>query len=308
LIDTELPPAHANVGFARRAAMEIAALWLEQQRTLNGVVLTTDADTRVPSHWIAQNLESIRNGCDAVAGRVKFDPAEEAELPQLLRERTVRENAYQEALLALSAIIDPIAHDPWPNHWAASGASFGVTLRAYRSIGGLPYVTAGEDRSLADALMRRGIAIRHDCGIEVTTSARLIGRASGGCAETLRTRCTQPNVPGDPALEPFPNALRRYVWRRRLRRRHRRGSLLHDRSWHTALALPPAVLECASERWFGAFWAAVEQTSILLKAAPLRPDQLQSHMAMARASLAALGQQKTVSGAPTWGRNCRGFT
>jgi hypothetical protein len=51
--------------------------------------------------------------------------------------------AYEQTLVALSACIDPIAHDPWPNHWTASGASYGVTLDANRAIGGLPCPAIG---------------------------------------------------------------------------------------------------------------------------------------------------------------------
>ena len=151
--------------------------------------------------------------------------------------RTARENAYERTLLALSARIDPIAHDPWPNHWSASGASYGVTLDAYRAIGGLPYPASGEDRALADMLLRHDIPIRHDPDIAVVTSARLDGRACGGVADTIRMRCEDPETPGDERLEPLANALRRYVWRRRLRRWHAAGTLQRQsrsqqRSWH----------------------------------------------------------------------------
>ena len=145
-------------------------------------------------------------GCGAVAGRVTLEPAEEGLLPQALMRRTERENAYEQALLALSARSDPVAHDPWPNPWTASGASYGVTLDAYRAIGGLPYPASGEDRALADALLRHDIPIRHDPDIVVVTSARLDGRACGGVADTIRMRCEDPDVPGDERLEPLANA------------------------------------------------------------------------------------------------------
>src|ERR1700712_5204556 len=46
----------ANAGWARREAMEAAAKWLEDAGALNGVILTTDADSRVPVDWVARNL------------------------------------------------------------------------------------------------------------------------------------------------------------------------------------------------------------------------------------------------------------
>jgi hypothetical protein len=203
VVNVALPPSQANAGFARRLALDLAALWLERAGRRDGVLLTTDADSRVPPQWLARNLAAIQAGCGAVAGRVTLEPAEEGLLPQALMRRAARENAYEQALLALSARIDPVAHDPWPNHWSASGASYGVTLDAYRAIGGLPYPASGEDRALADMLLRHDIPIRHDPDIVVVTSARLDGRACGGVSDTIRMRCEDPEAPGDEKLEPL---------------------------------------------------------------------------------------------------------
>ena len=251
LVNVALPPSQANAGFARRLALDLAALWLERADRRDGVLLTTDADSRVPPQWLARNLAAIHAGCGAVAGRVTLEPAEEGLLPQALMRRSARENAYEQALLALSARIDPVAHDPWPNHWSASGASYGVTLDAYRAIGGLPHPASGEDRALADMLLRHDIPIRHDPEIVVVTSARLDGRARGGVADTIRMRCEDPEAPGDERLEPLANALRRHLWRRRLRRWHAAGTLqsrsrLQQRSWQVPLGLPPAWRWCAT--------------------------------------------------------------
>jgi hypothetical protein len=109
-LNVALPPSQANAGFARRLALDLAALWLERADRRDGVLLTTDADSRVPPQWLARNLAAIHAGCDAVAGRVTLEPAEEGLLPQALMRRTAREDAYEQALLALSARIDPIAH------------------------------------------------------------------------------------------------------------------------------------------------------------------------------------------------------
>jgi hypothetical protein len=290
LVNVSLPPSQANAGFARRLALDLAALWLERADRRDGPLLTTDADSRVPAQWLARNLAAIHAGCGAVAGRVTLEPAEEGLLPQALMRRTARENAYEQALLALSARIDPIAHDPWPNHWNASGASYGVTLDAYRAIGGLPYPASGEDRALADALLRYDIPIRHDPDIVVVTSARLDGRACGGVADTIRMRCEDPDTPGDERLEPLANALRRYLWRRRLRRWHAAGILqqpsrVQQPFWQIPLGLPPARRWCAEAAGFGALWAQVEAASPRLARTPLRPCHMPLHTAAARALL-----------------------
>ena len=311
VVNVALPPSQANAGFARRLALDLAALWLERAGRCDGVLLTTDADSRVPPQWLARKLAAIHAGCGAVAGRVTLEPTEEGLLPQALMRRAARENAYEQALLALSARIDPIAHDPWPNHWSASGASYGVTLDAYRAIGGLPYPASGEDRALADALVRHDIPIRHDPDIVVVTSARLDGRACGGVADTIRMRCDDPEAPGDERLEPLPNALQRYRWRRRLRRWHAAGLLrprsgLQQPSWQIPLGFSPAGHGWSEAAGFGALWAQAEAESPQLARTPLRPRHMPLHTAAARALLALLGQPgiKATPGHPADRRAC----
>jgi GT2 family glycosyltransferase len=292
LANVVLPPAFANAGFARGLAMDLGAQWLECHGHADGVVLTTDADSRVSTDWLTRNMAAINAGCGAVAGRVIFDPAQMAALPSHLGRRHSDEHAYEQALLELRAIIDPIVHDPWPNHWTASGASLAVTLRAYREVGGLPSVSFGEDRALASALQRRDIPIRYDPHIVVTTSARLNGRAPGGTAETLRRRCECPDLPGDAALEALPNAMRRYLWRRRLRDWHRNGTLCEKRSQAGKLDLPAGFTAWRNDLPFGTVWSAIEAASPTLDFKPLSPHQLRFHTAAARAVLFVLRQRE----------------
>jgi hypothetical protein len=143
-------------------------------------------------------------------------------------------------------------------------------------------------------LLRHDIPIRHDPEIVVVTSARLDGRACGGGADTIRMRCEDPEAPGDERLEPLAKALRRYLWRHRLRRWHAAGLLqprsgLHQRSWQTPLGLPPAWRWCAEAAAFGVLWAQVEAASPQLARTPLRPRHMPLHTAAARALLAVLG-------------------
>jgi hypothetical protein len=294
LADIDLPSAAANAGFARGLALDIAALWLERHNRFDGVLLTTDADSRVATDWMARNLAGLATGCGGVAGRVELEPAEEALLPQALIRRGAGERAYEQALLALSARLDPIAHDPWPNHWAASGASYGVTLGAYRAIGGLPAVASGEDRALANALLRADIPIRHDPAIVVITSARLEGRAPGGVADTMRMRCEDPDGPGDDALESSYRALRRFAWRARLRRWHCDDKLKHT-PWHRLLRLPAEAEAWAYEPRFGTFWARIEAASPRLARVPLRPRQMPVHTAAVNGLLSVLGWPKITA-------------
>jgi len=195
LVDVALPPAQANAGFARRMALDLAAIWLKRTGRTNGVLLTTDADSRVPSHWLARTFAAIETGAGAVAGQVALDPSEADFLPEALKQRRARETAYEQALLELRGLIDPTSHDPWPNHWTASGASYALTQVAYHAIGGLPFPASGEDQALTAVLLRHDIPIRHDPDIVVVTSARLEGRARGGVADTMRMQCQHPDTP-----------------------------------------------------------------------------------------------------------------
>ena len=58
--------------------MDLAETWLLERSQHDGVILTTDADSRVSPDWIANNVAAIDAGADAVLGRIVLD--EEGEL------------------------------------------------------------------------------------------------------------------------------------------------------------------------------------------------------------------------------------
>ena len=68
VINVTLSEPFSNAGFARGLAMETAAQWLERENRSDGVLLTTDADSRVSTDWIARNIAAIDAGCGAAAG------------------------------------------------------------------------------------------------------------------------------------------------------------------------------------------------------------------------------------------------
>ncbi|QFR31916.1 glycosyltransferase family A protein [Ancylobacter sp. TS-1] len=277
ILSVDLPAPHANAGYARGLALDVASLWV-QERPGPAFLLTTDADTRVGPDWLRRNLLGLAGNCGAVAGRFEFDALEESWLPPLARRRRRRQVAYEQALLALTARLDPLPHDPWPHHGTESGASFALTLGAYRRIGGLPCVPVGEDRALAAALARHDIPIRHDPDIVVTTSARLDGRAAGGCAATLQRWCRPDSNRGD-APETLPAALRRILARRRLRDALAAGAGLRD--WERRLSLPAGRLREAGDRGFGETWATALALSPVLAHRPLSPARMDAHLAAA---------------------------
>lgn len=285
--------AGANAGWARREAMEAAAAWLEESSdegmAPGGVILTTDADSRVPPDWVARNLAALAQGADAVAGTIALDAAEAACLPDALHARGRLEGAYEALLIALEGLIDPVAHDPWPRHATRSGATLAVRLRAYRAAGGMPAVPLGEDRAFVAALLAADARVRHAPDIVVVTSGRLDGRAPGGAADTMRQRCEMPESPCDARLEPLGRALFRFAWGRRLRRLHAAGRLDRTGFWAPWLRIGPAAARrIVALPTLGARLAAIEAESPLLAFRPLRPGALPRHIRAAQRLLAGL--------------------
>lgn len=284
----EVEFAGANAGWARRAAMDAAAEWLEAAGSA-GTILSTDADTRVPPNWVERNLAAMAAGADAVAGRVVLDPDEAALLPPSLPARGRLEEAYDTLLTEAEARIDPDPNDPWPCHRTTIGASLAVSLAAYRLVGGMPPMALGEDGAFVAALLQRGLRVRHAADVVVTISARLTGRAPGGVADTIRSRCELPDALCDARLEPVPAALFRYAWRRRLRRLHATGRLGQSTSWARLLSIPPEeARRIAAIPVAGLAIAQAEHASPRLVYRPLGPKALPGQIRVAKAALVAV--------------------
>jgi hypothetical protein len=125
----------------------------------------TDADTRVPPHWLEHQLELAAAGADLVLGTVRPDPAE---LPGEV----------------LSAWSD--GYRDVDGHPHVHGASLGVRGDAYLAAGGFAPVAAHEDVRLVDAAQRAGARVVRTAGCPVVTSGRTRGRAPEGFAAFLR--------------------------------------------------------------------------------------------------------------------------
>ena len=164
VVEDRLPPQRAHAGGARKVAMDRAADLLMAGRRHDGVILTTDADSRVQPLWIASNLAALADGVDAVAGYIDADAIENVSLGAGFLRRGRLEDVYLSHVAEIYALLDPRPHDPWPNHRVHSGASFAVTLEAYQAIGGLPSRALGEDAALAHALESAGVSgsAQHD--------------------------------------------------------------------------------------------------------------------------------------------------
>jgi Glycosyl transferase family 2 len=293
VVEARLPRAAAHAGNARRAAMDIAEAWLVEGGETDGVILTTDADSQVAPNWIAENLAAFEAGADAVLGRIDLDE-EDKLLPAALHRRGELEDAYERLLTELSWLLDPLEHNPWPHHATISGASLGISRRAYCRVGRLPRVALGEDKALIAVLSRQDAKIRYSPTIHVITSGRTNGRASGGVADTLAIRSKEPEAFCDDALEPFRTAFARASWRGRLRRMHRVGGLALDQDWAAEIGISAGdvndiIKDCA----FGAAWSAIEDRSPLFARRLLSPAELPDQIAIARHSLSSLRQSRS---------------
>jgi len=257
IIERTLTGALSSAGEARRLALEFAV-----SMSGDGVILTTDADAVVPDNWVTENLRAIMHGAEAVCGKAIIDPQDEATLPPHLHADHMREELCITALDALDNALNPDPQDPWPRHQQRSGASIAVTAQALRRAGGPPHVAQGEDRALIEKLRYCDAAVRH-ADITVTVSGRLLGRATGGMAETISRRLHTADKWADERVEPAIDAYRRALAKSRLAlvRKTRLGaqSLGHD-----LLIGIPAMQWAMREKYFGAAWAYVQRISPVL--------------------------------------------
>jgi cellulose synthase/poly-beta-1,6-N-acetylglucosamine synthase-like glycosyltransferase len=142
------------------APMDLSRLW----------IANTDADSHVPADWIAQHLRLAEAGVSAIAGVVEVSA-----IPGYAGEMAAR----------LTADYELRADGSHPH---VHGANLGVRADAYVDAGGWSHLALAEDHCLWRRLGQRGWQRRSTIHSVVATSGRLIGRARGGFADTLRAK------------------------------------------------------------------------------------------------------------------------
>ncbi|MCJ2086279.1 glycosyltransferase [Methylobacterium sp. E-005] len=185
LIEATLSGTEAHVGTARRMALEAGADWLAADGVPDGVLLTTDADARLPADWIAANLRALAHA-DVVGGRLVID--EDGDADPRLADLHARIERYWAGVRRLEDLLDPPPYDPAPRHGDHTGASLAVPVSLYRAVGGLPPLPCGEDNALVGLLRAHGARLRHCPDVRVMVSARHQGRVSGGMATEMARR------------------------------------------------------------------------------------------------------------------------
>lgn len=284
VVEEDMPAGQLNAGWARKRAMDLAAVRLAEAAPIRGLILTTDADSRVAPTWFAATLRELDKGVDCVAGYIDALPGEYLALGKEFLARGRLEDLYLRCVAEIYARCDPRPYDPWPNHRVSSGASLAVTLAAYSAIGGLPPRPVGEDSALTDTLNRAGFKVRHSMDVCVTTSCRFDGRATGGAADTMRHRHAVPDAPCDQDLEPALRATRRAITKGLLREQWIKGPAI--RTWPTALKVSSEIAKLFDGKHSCSFedaWQKVcDQSPKLKMCGPLRPSELPRQIAIAK--------------------------
>ena len=287
-----MDPSEINAGVARRLATQYALSLAGE----NGIILTTDADSKVATNWIAANIAAIDAGADVVAGMAVLDDHDAETLPERLLLDDAKEETFGTLLDEIDWLLDPDAADPWPRHTQHSGASIAVRARFLALAGGVPAIPLGEDRRLFTRLHRIDARIRHATEVTVTVSGRAVGRAKGGMADTIARRLLEPDQWLDEAMEPAANRARRAALRARARDiwtgRHSSAEALAN-----ALRLPIALVrQSLKVPTFGAAWSDLEKWSPTLgyRIVPVR--ELDRETDHARAIVKALGAARRPAG------------
>lgn len=144
-----------KVGVARSRSLDIP-----MTRTW---VACTDADTRVPPHWLRRQVALGDAGADLVLGTV--EPSGQIE-PGLLSRWLA-------------------SHQLAEDHPHVHGANLGMRASTWLSANGFGRLAAHEDRQLVYRAREAGASCAATDSIRVRTSSRLAGRVAGGFADHL---------------------------------------------------------------------------------------------------------------------------
>jgi hypothetical protein len=280
VVEVELREDRRHAGGARACALHLAATAVAGHAC--GIVLSTDADSQVPTDWLTRAVKAIDGGLDVVAGDIRLADAARQTWPLAFQQRSRDEDAYTALLDEIDALCDPVPHNPWPAHRRCSGANLAFRASVLLALAPLPAPPSGEDRALVEACLARDGRVRHDPFSRVDTSARLEGRAPGGMADTLSQRMAGRDLGCDRLLEPCP----RHVLRAQLRARARRLFVpgMTDAALAAGIGLPFAhpPSPCA---YFGEAWPRLEAAASALRREPLVPRDLPWEIGEAQAWL-----------------------
>lgn len=181
----------AGSGWARRVGLDHALTAATVAGRPDAVIASTDADSRVPSHWLEAIHRLTERGHAVVAGDVRLEASAD---PRLVRARGGR---------LAARLRDVRRDDPDAAHPHFAGANLAFTAAALTQLTPLPTPRALEDDALHKRCRALGLDVVRDASFPVVTSARTQGRAELGLAAALRCDALRlgldPGVGGRPA-------------------------------------------------------------------------------------------------------------
>jgi glycosyltransferase involved in cell wall biosynthesis len=152
-----------NVGAARAAGFAAAAPRSDARTWL----ATTDADSVVPTTWLADQAVHHRALVQGVVGTVSVDWQQHSATTRRRYDRLYRVGEGM--------------------HGHVHGANLGVRADAYWRVGGFRPLHVGEDVDLVDRLVEAGALLAWDAHNAVLTSDRRDCRARGGFGDYVRS-------------------------------------------------------------------------------------------------------------------------
>lgn len=258
--DITLPARKSNIGHVRRMLMDKAFDRLQTAGAKPGIIASTDGDTIVDRQWVHQIITEIDRGNDAVGGRIFTRNTNHS-----ARIYYLQDVMYRTLLAKAETVLDPLAHDAWPNHFQYFGANFAVTCTAYLRAGRLPQVAFLEDAAFHQALLRVDAKVRKSNAVRAYTSTRLLGKVAVGFSEQLQKWNEMAAQQRVQIVEPATTSISRYENRALLRRC--RDAFLQNRmdtgqvqTVAQKLSICPEWLAGAlqTNAYFGQLWQGVE--------------------------------------------------
>ena len=177
-VEVDFPADLAHVGSARRLGLDLAAGLLEDNGWGKRLLFSTDADSRLAPNAVAEAYSYLQRGADAVGAHIVAGEADTSKIG-------LKVNAYRALHSSLRHRYFPGEFDVQPSHGDFGGAGFGVSLGAYREVGGLPRLRYHEDHEMRRRLLEAGHKIVYPRTVTVYTSTRTDGRAEWGMARQL---------------------------------------------------------------------------------------------------------------------------
>ncbi len=175
IASVQLPAPYAHIGWARRLAMEWGSERLERGRQTRGVIVSTDADTRIAHDFIYELRRSFADPqVEAVGANLQVENTDTGNLFTSLRNYFVLEKQLR------LAIQEEATFDLMHPH--LSGAGFAVRLGTYKAVGGLTPFPYNEDKQFYYKLLQRDALVKMNERLLVHTSGRMTGRTEWGMA------------------------------------------------------------------------------------------------------------------------------